>query len=659
MFRKILQKGNVHRSDYLRSLLSDTMPGDIPIIVSNDGIYKNLKSSNDVHPSIAEFAERAFQPTRPYTIPYRYNILHSSGGTRRLSLIHPAAQLEVAKFYRDAGHLICYYTRRSQATLRAPHKVASLFFIKGAASERNALKGADVDTVSLEDAVANPASFFAYRGYTRAYQFFSSSDYLRLEKKYRSAITTDISKCFSSIYTHTLYWAIVNTLAGKENTRSDTFSNRFDKIMQSMNFGETNGICIGAEVSRVFAEIILGEVDRRVISALSSSSQPINYRQEYEFFRYVDDYYLFAQNSETATRVMSAISSELSAFNLHLSAAKTHALERPFITPKSRVILDANINLSAFCNKFLGAGEYEGERYVYPQRIWRSGSLLRGFLDGMKADCFDHATGYNSSSDYIISALTSRIVNIVGTYGVAAEAGKAELVSYLPALLLLLEALFFFYSVNPTVSSSHKVARSAILAARFARDHVPDRHQMLMEQIVRWTNQTLQSLRFSSPRTQNDCVPLEVLNILLVIGDMGAHDVIGHSVIENFSSNIEVAGYFEIVTYLYCIKGQAQYAKLRSELFRRGRKLIAGKLGLQVDAESAHLALDLLACPYLDRTRRASFFNDLRKGLGLPVLPAADALVAVEACESTPWFVNWKETDLLRLIRKKELSAVY
>ncbi len=659
MFKRILQKANVHRSDHLRAILSDTMPGDIPIIVSNDGIYKNLKSPANVHPNIIEFASKIFQPTRAYTVPYRYNILHTSGGTRRLSLIHPAAQLAVADFYRDAGHLLCYYARRSQATLRAPHKMASLFFIRGPASEKNVFKGSDIDTVSIEKAVANPASFFAYRGYSRAYQFFASADYLRLEKKYRSAITTDISKCFSGIYTHTLYWAIVSTLAGKENTRSDTFSNRFDKIMQSMNFNETNGICVGAEVSRIFAEIILGEIDRRIIADLSTSSIPIKYKSEYEFFRYVDDYYIFAQDPETAARVMAAISSNLSSFNLHLSVAKTHFLERPFITSKSRIIRDADINLNNFCNKFLASAEHEGRRYVCPAYVWRSGSLLRSFLEAMKAACFDHATNYQSSSDYIISALSNRVANMLGTYETAKEAGSADLRNYLPAILLLLEALFFFYNVNPTVSSSHKLARSAILASRFMRNYVPDHHQMLMEQIVRWTNQILHSLYLSSSHIDQSCVPLEILNVLLVVGELDTQDVNAHRVISEFCSDIHSSGYFEIVTYLHCIKDHVDHEKLRSALFKRARELIANGLGLQVDAESAHLALDLLACPYLDRTRRASFFNNMRMSVGLPVLPSAEALIAVEACEATPWFVNWKETDLLRLIRKKELSTVY
>jgi hypothetical protein len=659
MFKRIIQKGNVHRSDYLRALLSDTTPADVPIIVSNDGFYKNLKHRDEVNSHISEFAEKVLAPVRPYTVPYRYGILRPSGSPRGLSLIHPAAQVDVAAFYRDVGHLICYYARRSKATIRAPYKVASLFFVRGPTSNVNVLKDKGVDTVELEDSVANPASYFAYRGFSRAYQFFGSADYLRLEKKFRVSYVTDIARCFSSIYTHTMYWAIVGVLAAKENTSAATFSNRFDRLMQSMNFNETNGICVGAEVSRVFAELILGEVDRRTINSLANSDRPLSFRKEYEFFRYVDDYYIFAENDDVAKRVMDAVGVNLAVFNLHLSGDKTKKLDRPFITEKSRVIRDANINLANFTHKFLRGDTHDKLHFVYPQRIWRSSSLLRGFLESMKASCFDHSTGYQSSSDYVIAALSGRIANLWGTVEVAEKAGKADGDTYLPAVLVLLEASFFFYSVNPTVSSSHKLAQACILGLKLITRMAPHRRQMLVEQIVRWTNQVLRALLASSSHADNACVPLEVLNVLLVVGDINAREANAQRTIADCCQNVASAGYFEIVSYLFCIRDNVEHKDLQKALFKRGRHIIEARLGVQVDSESAHLALDLLACPYLERDRRASFFNNLRKKVGLSVLPKADALAAVEACESTPWFVNWRETDLLNLIRKKELSSVY
>ena len=41
----------------------------------------------------------------------------------------------------------------------------------------------------------------------------------------------------------------------------DSFENKIDSLMRHTNFGETNGIIVGAEFSRIFAEIILQQID--------------------------------------------------------------------------------------------------------------------------------------------------------------------------------------------------------------------------------------------------------------------------------------------------------------------------------------------------------------------------------------------------------------
>ena len=41
MRRKMVVKGNVRRADYLRAVVTDTLPEEVPIIFSNDGFYIN------------------------------------------------------------------------------------------------------------------------------------------------------------------------------------------------------------------------------------------------------------------------------------------------------------------------------------------------------------------------------------------------------------------------------------------------------------------------------------------------------------------------------------------------------------------------------------------------------------------------------------------
>lgn len=82
-------------------------------------------------------------------------------------------------------------------------------------------------------------------------------------------MTLDVSKCFDSIYTHGLSWAVKDKAFTKTHVDvSTTFAQAFDQVIRHGNHNETNGIPIGPEASRIFAEILFQEIDRRAIGAL-------------------------------------------------------------------------------------------------------------------------------------------------------------------------------------------------------------------------------------------------------------------------------------------------------------------------------------------------------------------------------------------------------
>ncbi|MEZ0498202.1 antiviral reverse transcriptase Drt3b [Sphingomonas sp. IW22] len=658
MYKRVVARGNIHRSDYARVLVTDTQPGDIPLIVSNDGFYLNAKERG-LNVAGRELIERILSPIKSYTLPYRYNIMRATGAPRRLSLIHPGTQLQIAEFYSKYSHLIAYYCRKSPISIRSPKKVGSLFFVKGIQSDKNSLKGAGIDTTDIENSVSNPASYFSYEGYDRAYKFFNSYEYLRLEKKYNVMYFADIAKCFNSIYTHTLFWATADVYTAKDNTSAAGFANAFDRLMQSSNFNETNGICVGPEVSRLFAELILSEADRRVINILESADPPVLYRKNYEIKRYVDDYYIFAEDEGAAQKVFAAVRLALSNFNLHLNDEKTYSVPRPFITQKSRLIRDASAALNAFCDKFLAADVEGGVSFIYPKRVRRSQALLRSFFDTVKSSCYDQKAGYQDVANYLIAGLAKRVGSVIDGYSFGMKRDDTSNDQYIEAVSVLLEAIYFFYNVHPTVPSSLKVAQAAIRSFEFFKKEIKDRVPYLAEQLVRWTFEFIKSLRGALRHRDNDCVPLEALNLLLVLGEVGRAETVAQQAISEFCSETGSLMYFEIVCYLFCVKDDPAFATLRADLFARVLVLLNGKGRIRTEGHAAHLALDVLSCPYLPRVDRAKLFNKLRKSVDLPSLPIADAEASVIEFEGKPWFVNWSDPNLLRMIRKKELSAVY
>ncbi|WDF73613.1 antiviral reverse transcriptase Drt3b [Novosphingobium sp. KACC 22771] len=659
MRKRVIAKGNIHSSDHLRALITDTMPGDIPIIISNDGFYRNVKAGP--HPDIArrEFVERLLVSPKQYTKPYRYYITKGSKSSRKLSLIHPSGQLAIAKFYQDDGHLICYHSKKSEASIRSPRKVGSLFFVKGPYSERNKFKKSGVDTVDIENSVSNPASYFSYNGVDRSFKFFNSPQYMGLEKKYPLLCFADIAKCFHSLYTHTLYWATADIETAKDNTSHQTFSNRFDRLMQSVNFNETNGICVGAEVSRVFAELILSEIDKKVIARLKKME--IRWKEDYEFRRYVDDFFIFSQSDNINSQILVALEIELSNFNLHLNSEKTSVIRRPFVTDKSHLVHQADKALTSFFERFIvsNLSGDEGYGYSYPQRVWRSESVLRIFLDDIKTSCFDKGRGYDAVGNYIIGALSTRVTALIASFDRAIQREDATPEDFVGAIGLLLEAIYFFYNVDPTISSSLRVAQSAILSFDFFKAKIPDRTPFLREKIVLWTYHFISTFKNAGKFRTVEVVPLEAINVLLVLGEVGLEEALVRKSITDFCEPVDNLGYFEIVSYLFCIKGNPQFQDLRDSLFKRAEEILLGGEDIRIDAQSAFLALDLLGCPYINRSSRAKLFNKLRKQIGLTPVTVLASQAAVETFEQQCWFVQWDGPNLLHMIRKKELSSVY
>ena len=106
-------------------------------------------------------------------------------------------------------------------------------------------KGGDDDFLELKGKeYENLKSFFTYKKYTNIYRFYEDYRYQRAEKKFNILYKFDITKCFDSIYTHSIVWALHNKDIVKECIikSKSTFGGKFDRFIQNANYGETNGI---------------------------------------------------------------------------------------------------------------------------------------------------------------------------------------------------------------------------------------------------------------------------------------------------------------------------------------------------------------------------------------------------------------------------------
>lgn len=652
MPKTIIKKGNIDRSDAHRALLTDTSPADVPIVFSNDGFHANLRRQ-DSSPEMADIVGRLIRQNHErYTIPYRYRIRQSNTASRLISLVHPAAQSKAAEFYGEFGHLIPYFCRHTAASLRRPEKIGSSVSRLTRASGKKRYKGAAIDTLLQDQSVRNPGSFFAYAGYDRFYRFFGSAEFTALERSYSQMRITDVAKCFSSIYSHTLAWAVKDVEHGKESGTAHSFANSFDSLMQFSNYNETNGIPVGAEISRIFSEIILQAVDTAVIR--KAGEKGLVHGRDFQVRRYIDDYAIFCNSVGSLDKLQIILSDQLAVFNLHLNEAKTYTVQRPLQTKKSQVIAHSNAGLEKFRN--LISIRLEGERGYAPNQIRRHGAISRSLIEDIKVACADSGANYEDVAPYIIGSVASIAESLITSYKTAGLTDRSQRGVYLPAIQELMRTLYFFLSVHLTVPSSYQVAKTTILALRFFSKELPELHPALQETVRTQIYDFIHDPILLGLEASN-YVPVEILNIVLAANELSHPFRIDMEIVaERIISNPDV-DYFSIVSLLFYHRGNS--VNIVSKIEKIVTTMLIPSFLPRKRSSDAHFMLDLICCPYLGIAVRMKLINSLYKNLEIALGSVASRQALLAEFQANPWFVNWTQIDLLNHLRKKELSTTY
>jgi hypothetical protein len=404
----------VKRGDHERVLITETLPFETPIIFSGDGFYTRLKrrTSRDrvLHDLIERLALRRTPKQSPVTIPFTYKIRKGASDFRKLAVLHPTALCDVRDFYEKYDEWMIYQCSRSPFSLRAPSKISGSFYEKSAWDAINQFKKGEVVTADIDARSRYNPSYFSYRGFTRLYKFFASEEFMDLEKRYSLLQTLDVSRCFDSIYTHSLSWALLGKPVAKENKNAKTSAGIFDELMRNINHGETSGIAIGPEVSRIFAEMIFQTIDLTAIRSLERLGHHID--RDYSIRRYVDDIFIFADSTATASQVYECYTDSMALFNLYGNPHKSSLLPRPFVTKRSNVIEKARYLIEDFSGKLFE--DYASKRpLLYPAKVWRTDRTTTEFISAVKSICFEAQAAYPDVSSYMISALCERIKRLV------------------------------------------------------------------------------------------------------------------------------------------------------------------------------------------------------------------------------------------------------
>jgi len=643
----------VRKDDYNRVLTTETLPYETPIIFSNDGLHKNIQSNdrNEVFESIKR--SLILQPSLNTTIPYKYKIKKTSTELRTLSIIHPSSQVKFTDFYKNYAKLICHYCSLSNFSIRAPYKIASTVFYKNTWEDTNKFKRGSLATESTDKTLKHSSSFFVYSGHDRLYKFYNSDEFINLEKDYNFFLTLDVSKCFDSVYTHSITWATKSKTIAKKNLNiSTTFGSIFDTLMQRVNHNETNGILIGPEVSRIFAEIIFQRIDLNVELRLAEHEKKLTNNSDYAIRRYVDDIFIFTRSEINSELIAEIYTEELNNYNLHVNKSKVTLYTRPFFSTKSKVISETNLAINGYCEKFL-TPEHSNERLI-PEKIFRPKKLIKSFIDCVKSICSNNSVNYDEVSSYIISALTNRIKKIINIEN-RDSIENSQL--YCDAILNITEAMFFFYTAAPSVSASYKLSTSIILTTRFTQSFLNNHRNTIHQRIFELTSQLLLGDLILYKSSTKNFVYLEALNIVLASSELGNDYLLPAKILDELLNSQN--SYYDIISCLYYIKNNTQYASTRNLINQKLDSRLSNLSDIKFNSEKASIFLDSISCPHIDSSRKSKYIKRYHRDNNLRVPSDQQIAGFLKKSASLYWFVNWKEIDLLNMLEKKELKAVY
>lgn len=461
----------------LRPILSETLPFETPLGLNNHGIYASLSKAKGHFTEKGAFATRdrpgihlilsiifgkhnvekrndfltvsAKALNRP-SIPFSYTITSGNDKFRQLSIPHPASQLAIAKFYHQYKALILLHCEKSRDSLRRPARVARYSITKDylfGILEDHRPTGREVKNGETD----RLRSYFVYHDYDSVYKFYESGEYRALEEQYSWVLNLDIQKCFDSVYTHSITWAIY----GKENVKYDksiyteTFPGHFDNLAQGMNHSETNGIIIGPEISRIFAEIILQRVDLDVEQKLNRTGLVAG--RDYVLRRYVDDYSIFIRSADLKDDITNALRSSLQPYRFHLNEHKEELRETPYISPltmaKSEVahFLRDGVRLTMKNGKY----EFMGSR----------GKLITNYKSLLGTDEI-HAS---QIAAFTLSEAERRLEKVARFFARLTNENDIQVKSQLGLLLVsTVQFAFYVYGSCRRVSTAVKISRLAL-----------------------------------------------------------------------------------------------------------------------------------------------------------------------------------------------------
>lgn len=664
-----------------RVLFSDVLPYECPIIFSNRYLYRFLakylwvgeeQKVDNITWNVLKQSKRleekdayafaallfgCYEHGKPISdlkhkncalfYPYQFNIAHKTNKTRTLSIIHPYNQWQVVEFYDQYKYSILYLCSQSKYSLRKPHKIAQYFYYRDRLHRR--LSGHESDKVELFfNEYENLKTYFSYEKYSNIYKFYEDYRYQRAEKKFKHLVKFDLQSCFDSIYTHTISWATAggaNKVKVLPGYHGSWVGDAFDNLMQSVNARETNGIVIGPEFSRIFAEIILQYIDQKVEQELLEKD--LRQKSSYECYRYVDDYFLFYNDEKDRNLFMESLTKWLKEFKLQISPSKTEEFERPFITKvtiaKQRIenLLstifstplweEVESKLNAEEEEETEGEELDKDREILDKKfnIYLSANSVNAQIKAIVREC---GIEYRDIANYLLEKIGQRLDAFLNRYEIGfkkyerlmskeetnkeeveihAQRVQRKLTSYLVSLI---DVVFFVFNSNRQINTTLKLLKIMNSIIIYGKRHGdfkvnPEvRFQTISKDIIFKKIQNEIALVLTTTDTHRNTLH-ESLYLLILAKELGYAYLLAPEVIKSFIGKSELQyNLFACIILLYYYANHKCYyeqkALLQKEILKKYR--LVAESERKRNSELTILTADMMTCPFVDDAYKRS-----------------------------------------------------
>jgi hypothetical protein len=402
--------------------------------------------------------------------------------------------------------------------------------------------------------------------------------------------------------------------------------------MQNLNYGETNGIVIGPEFSRLFAELILQRIDLNVFRNLKK--EKIKFRTDYEIFRYVDDYFIFYNEEKTKDEILKEYKCQLMEYKLYLNDSKSVLFEKPIITnitiAKLNIsdLLNNNLNFEFLRKESKNNEEKNEKKYCF---YISANKLITKFKKIIK----EANIPYKDILNYTLACIDRKTLKLIDIYNEIDKKNKFEK-KVTEAVLELLDFTLFLYCVSPRVNTTIKLS-------------------LILSKLIKFIK-----LKGNFNHDNRHAIFKKIYDDIFLVLKLGKEYRLDNNILCNYfnidqkvKSRDHCLNYFSITVLLFYIGNKKRYRDIKDTLkehirckFEKVQKNNRIKM-----TELTILLFDLLSCPFLED----DFKKELLEYYDITNVSEVNKIVA----RKDYWFTKWDNFDFGKELEAKKSLEVY